>query len=250
MTTPQRAALANAPRIALVHALAESVTPALEAFRQHWPAARPFNLLDDALSSDRQASAALTPAIADRVMALGRYAAAVGAHDDPVQGLLFTCSAFGPAIRAVKQTLEVPVLGPEDAALEAIVRLAKPTGLLVTFAPSAASLHAGLEELAALRGTALCVKTSGVPGALGALSNGEPERHDALIAEAAAQMTDCEVILLGQFSMARAASSVSEATSLKVLTTPAAAVQGLRTRVLESHADGPADQAPAEQDSD
>ena len=87
----------SAPRIALVHALAHSMAPINTAMAQAWPAAVRMNLLDDSLSADLARSGrGLDQAMHDRFEALAAYAEATGA-----QGILFTCSAFGPCIEAV-----------------------------------------------------------------------------------------------------------------------------------------------------
>jgi hypothetical protein len=56
-----------------------------------------MNLLDDSLSADLQREGRLTPSMTGRFLALGDYAATNGAD-----GILFTCSAFGPCIEDVK----------------------------------------------------------------------------------------------------------------------------------------------------
>ncbi len=219
------------PRIALVHALAESIAPVHSALQRCWPAARPFNLLEDSLSRDRQVEGDLTDAMVARFLALGRYAAESGPPGDPTRGILFTCSAFGPAIAAVKGALHIPVLGPHEAAFDEAIGLGPRIGVLVTFAPSAASLQQDLEDLAAARGATIQVTTHVVADALAALAAGDGARHDELIA-AAAQTLECDVLVLGQFSMARARDRVAaRANARVVLTTPEAAVNRLRALV-------------------
>ena len=46
----------TAPRIALIHALPDSVEPANTAFAELWPEAFRFNLLDDSLARDLAAA--------------------------------------------------------------------------------------------------------------------------------------------------------------------------------------------------
>ena len=88
-----------APRIALIHALEESVSPICQAFARHWPQARTADLLDASLSADLAAAGGLDDAMVRRFVTLGRYAASgTGTHD--TRAILFTCSAFGPAIDA------------------------------------------------------------------------------------------------------------------------------------------------------
>ena len=65
-------------------------------------------------------------------------------------------------------------------------------------------------------------------GALAAMDRGDVAAHDGLAAEAAQRLRDCDVIALGQFSLARAAPLVAEATGRPVLTTPDSAIRKLR----------------------
>lgn len=211
------------PRIVLLHALRESQVPAWEAFAANWPEARVFNLLDDSLSADVAADGGLTPAMVERFLTLGRYAQGTGA-----EGILFTCSAFGPAIEAVKRELPLPVLTPNEAAFEAAVAAGSRIGLMVTFPGSIPPLRAELDAAGAAHGRALDVTEVVVPGALAALQSGQADEHDRLIAEAAARLTEVDALILGQFSMARAAGKMPSVPRRSVITTPDSAVRKLR----------------------
>src|SRR5258708_24572475 len=103
------------PRIALIHALPDSVEPANKAFDEQWPEAWKFNLLDDALARDLAAAGGkITMEINSRIIDLSRYAMAASAN-----GILFTCSAFGQSIKAAGLLSPVPLLRPNHAAAEA-----------------------------------------------------------------------------------------------------------------------------------
>ena len=79
-------------RIALIHALAHSIPPINAAFERDWPQALRMNLLDDSLSADlAREGKGLDAAMHERFQRLAQYAVDTGA-----QGILFTCSAFGP----------------------------------------------------------------------------------------------------------------------------------------------------------
>ena len=83
-------------RIALIHALRLAMAPVEQAFERHWPQAERLNLLDDALSVDRERAGALSVELSARISALANYAVSAGAS-----GILYTCSAFGDAIDEV-----------------------------------------------------------------------------------------------------------------------------------------------------
>jgi Asp/Glu/hydantoin racemase len=204
-------------RVALIHALRHSPPPIEAEFRQAWPEAVLMNLLDDSLSADLAREGRLTPAMTERFVTLARYAVGTGAA-----GILFTCSAFGPCIEAAAEAgAPVPVLKPNEAAIAEAVGRGRRIGLLATFPGTLASMPAefppGVEVVPML-----------APGALAALDAGDVAAHDRLAAEASRDLRGCDVVLLGQFSLARAAPMVAEATGRPVVTTPGSAVRKLK----------------------
>jgi aspartate/glutamate racemase len=211
------------PRIALIHALPESVGPANAAMASLWPDAQRFNLADDSLAPDLAAAGAITPSITQRFLDLARYAAGTGAR-----GLLFTCSAFGTSIDACKSALPVPILKPNEAALDEALRAGRRIALLATFAPTIASMRAELEAAAK---TPIEIVTATIPAALAALKAGRGDEHDRLIADAAAALPPVDALILAQFSMARAAPRIAPLPSRVVITTPESAVRKLRSLV-------------------
>lgn len=218
----------DAPRIVLIHALEESVAPIRQAFADQWPQARCFDLLDTSLAPDRAQAGTLDEAMFDRFSTLAAYAAGSQGVGGATRALLFTCSAFGAAIDAVKGQVDMPVLRPNEAAFEAALTLGSRIGLIVSFEPSLGALEAELHEMAGARGKSVTVSGVMVEGAMAALKAGDGARHDDLVAEAAKGLPEIDVLVLGQFSMARAASRVQGVVSCPVLTTPAAAVDKLR----------------------
>ncbi len=206
-------------RIALIHALRHSPPPVEAVMAALWPEARAVSLLDTSLAEDLAAAGQLTPRMTERFLALTRYAIGTGAD-----GVLFTCSAFGPCIEACAAAFApIPVLKPNEAMIEDASRFRR-VGLLASFQPTLDSMPAefppGVEVVPML-----------IPGALAALDAGDPALHDRLAAEAAMALRDCDVIALAQFSLGRAAGAVAAATGRPVLTTPGSAVHKLR-RVL------------------
>jgi Asp/Glu/hydantoin racemase len=212
-----------APRIALVHAMPVAVDPVAHVFKEQWPQARVTHLLDDALPADLTAAGGITPAIVERFVTLARYSEASGAN-----AILFTCSAFGTAIDAAKQAVRVPVLKPNEAMLEEALAVGSDLALIATFEPSIPSLKKEFEELAASRGIRLRLKTRTVPAAIAALQRGQGAEHDRLIAAAAHEVGKCDALVLGQFSMARAAAHIVATPGRKVLTSPHSAVSRLK----------------------
>lgn len=205
-------------RIALIHALRHSPPPIEAAFRAEWPEATLMNLLDDSLSADLSRDGRLTPAMTERFRALAHYAVGTGAD-----GILFSCSAFGPPIEAVARELAPrPVLKPNEAAIGEAVGHGRRVGLLASFPGTLASMPPefppGVEVIPCL-----------AEGAMAALDAGDYATHDRLAADASKALVGrCDVVLIGQFSLARAAPMVAAATGLPVVTTPGSAVRRLK----------------------
>jgi len=206
------------PRIALIHALRHSPPPIEAAFARLWPGNTLMNLMDDSLSADLARQGKLTPEMTQRFRTLGDYAKGTGA-----EAILFTCSAFGPCIEVVAgDHASMPVLKPNEAMIEEIVAAgAKKVGLLVTFQGTIPSMTpefpAGIEVVP-------CV----AEGALAALDAGDVATHDRLATQASLKLKDCDVIALGQFSLAHVAPMVAEATGKRVFSTPDSAVRKLQ----------------------
>ncbi len=209
-------------RIALVHAVKVAIAPVEDAFRRHWRDAELINLLDDSLSRDRNRENALTPQLSRRIAALAEYGIGAGAN-----AVLYTCSAFGDAIEAVKREQKVPVLRPNEAMLEEAVHHGRRIGMLATFAPTVPALEAELRQL----DPRINIKSVCVPEAMTALDAGDGATHDRLLALAAPQLGICDVVILAQFSTARAREAVAQAVSCPVLTSPDSAVRRLKELV-------------------
>lgn len=216
-------------RIALIHATPLAIEPINAALAQ-WPDAEAVNLLDDSLSVDRaRGGVGLDEPMFVRFERLVRYAESIGAH-----GILFTCSAFGPAIERATRLTKLPVLKPNEAMFDEAIdasRASRRLGMVATFAPSVESMRDEFLETLAKRNTSRELEIALAAGAMESMRAGDPATHDRLIAEAAARLGDCDAIMLAQFSMARALPLVQQRTRVPVLTSPGSAVTRMRSLV-------------------
>jgi Asp/Glu/hydantoin racemase len=217
------------PRIVLVHAVRVAMQPIEDAFRVGWPDAERVNLLDDSLSVDRAAAHELQPAMFARFRALTDYAEAIGAA-----GLLFTCSAFGPAIDAARASRPFPVLKPNEAMFADALAGGARIGMLATFEPSIAPMEGEFRGMAERLRPGATIRSLFVPDAMDALNAGDGERHDRLVAARAPELADYDAVLLAQFSMARAAPGVATTVQCPVLTSPQSAVEKLKAAIIRS----------------
>lgn len=210
-------------RAGLVHALQDSMEPVAAAMRRHWPDAEFAHLFDGSLYLDRSRGTATPDEIDRRVRELLRYSAGTG-----VDGILFTGSFFGGAVRKARADLPIPVLTSYDGLVEAALAKGTRFWVLATAADSVKLLENDIAEEATRKGIRTDVQGLFVPDAMEALLGGERDRHDELVAAAAAALPPCDAIILAQFSMAPAQTMAAQRSGQVVLTAPDAGVLKLR----------------------
>lgn len=211
------------PRIVLLHATAIAMAPVLSAFRSVWPEAEALNLLDDGLTVDRARSIDLTEEMIERFVDFGRYGVRIGAD-----GILVTCSAFGPAIERLSDLVDVPVVKPNDAMFRAALQNGSRVGMLATFGPSIPTMES---EFYAYAGSKASLTTVLVDGAIERLREGDSETHNSLVARQAAKLADMDAVMLAHFSTSAAAPNVRQVIGVPVLTAPESAVLSMRALV-------------------
>lgn len=218
--------ISKKPRIVLLHGTPVAVDPIQKSFAARWPEAEVVNLLDDSLSVDRAKDHDLTMRMFERFTELGGYARRIGAD-----GVLVTCSAFGPAIERMAKELPVPVLKPNEAMFRAALTKGTKIGMLATFAPSVVTMTEEFDAFVRETGSKATLKTIVVDGAMDALRKGDAQTHNELVAARAPELAGCDAIMLAHFSTSRAADKVGAVVSTPVLTAPDAAVDRLKALV-------------------
>ena len=215
------------PRVVLIHAIEMAINPIMKAFEVHWPEAETINILDDSLSRDRAKSDVLDCKMMGRFLRLGEYALSIDAD-----GILFTCSAFGPAIEAVAKQHEIPVLKPNEAMFSMALKQGKNIGMLVTFENSIKVMSQEFDAMAKTRNSAATLNVKLVKDTISILKQGRIDEHNRLIADTAKELKDCEALMLAQFSMANAWNAVSEQLDIPILTAPDAAAKLMKEKIL------------------
>jgi aspartate/glutamate racemase len=214
-------------RIVLFHATPVAMDPVNAAMASLWPEAEAVNLLDDGLTIDRaKEGPALSEELIERFVDFGRYAQRIGAD-----GILLTCSAFGPAIDRMEEELPLPVLRPNEAMFREAIAAGDRIGMLATFAPAVATMEDEFRQFAAEAGSDATLETIVVPDAIDLLRQGDAESHNRLVAAMAPRFAEHDAIMLAHFSTSRAAESVRSAVEPPVLAAPEAAVTRMKSLV-------------------
>jgi Asp/Glu/hydantoin racemase len=215
------------PRIFLFHATLVAMEPIRLAMQKLWPEAEAVNILDESLSLDRAREPdTLSQDITRRFVALGRQAVDGGAD-----GILITCSAFGPAIRRLVEEVSIPVLMPNEAMFLAALSQGLKIGMVATFAPAIGTMEDEFREFAAETGSPATLETVLAEGAIESLRQGDAVDHNRRVAETAASLRGVDALMLAHFSTSRAAEAVRNAVNVPVLTAPEAAVERMRSLI-------------------
>lgn len=217
----------SSPRIALLHATPVAMEPIHNAFVRLWADAELINLLDDGLSVDRARMNELTEPMIERFVSLCRYAESTGAD-----GLLVTCSAFGPAIERATRDMSIPVLKPNEAMFQAAIEAGNRIGMIATFPPALVTMQEEFAEESQRLGASAQLTSIVIPEAIEALRHHDVETHNGLIAERGKQFEGYDAVMLAHFSTSRAAPLLRTKIDAPVLTAPDAAVARMRQRVL------------------
>ncbi|MDI6024673.1 aspartate/glutamate racemase family protein [Corticibacterium sp. UT-5YL-CI-8] len=217
----------SSPRIFLFHATLVAMEPIRDAMQSLWPDAEAVNILDESLSLDRaREPVALSEELTRRFVALGRQAVDGGAD-----GILITCSAFGPAIHRLAADVSIPVLMPNEAMFRAALSQGSRIGMVATFAPAIGTMEDEFREFASETGRPATLETVTAEGAIESLRRGDVADHNRKVAEAALRFSGLDALMLAHFSTSRAADAVRSVVDIPVLTAPEAAVSRMRSLI-------------------
>jgi Asp/Glu/hydantoin racemase len=221
----------TSPRIVLVHATPVAMPPVQDSMARLWPGAEAVNLLDDGLTIDRAKDGEeLSEKLIERFLALGRYAHERVAAD----GILVTCSAFGPAIDRMVDALPIPVVKPNEAMFHEAIAAGGRIGMLATFQPAVSTMTNEFNDFVQHAGASASLNTIVAVGAIEALRKGDVETHNRLVAERAADFRGYDAVMLAHFSTSRARQVVEAKLDIPVLSAPDAAVTRMRALIEEA----------------
>lgn len=218
MTTP--------PRIALISAVPAAIGPATAALDELYPEAEVWNILDDRLLVDADERGGLDDALRARMTRLIDHALAEGAD-----GVLLTCSLYGPVASELRRT--APVLAPDEAAFAEIADAGYARVLVVaSFDGARDDSVARLRDALSRSGASTTVIGVAAPAAMAATKAKDAEALVAALIDACRpHAADVDAIFLAQYSLAPAGPALSEAVQRPVLSGPASSAVALRDRL-------------------
>ena len=210
-------------RIGAVSPMDNAMDAISAAFAELWPEAELFHVLDESLYLDFAGGKPQTDETGERLSKLLDYAA--GCHAD---GLLFTGSVFGRWVEAARSDMDIPCLTSHEAMIEEAFTHGSRLGILTTVSGSLKCLVDDIDRHSKERGKPVTVTAHVLDAARSIILAGDVETHDQMVADTADEMTDCDCLMLGQFSMTSAMRLFTDMPDRPVLTSAHTAVRKLK----------------------
>ena len=213
-------------RVAMIHAIAESIAPVNTAFGEVFPEAEVVNLLDEGLFLDFDDH--ITPALRRRMSGLICYGAEHGAN---AVGL--ACSVYAPVVDSACDLVDVPLVSSYGPVVEEALDLGRRVGVIASVPATLRDAEYYLRRSAAARGIELephlalaedlipVIRSEGVAGL---------ERR--LVEEVEKLAPEVDLVVLGQFSFAAAYKQVAAKASVPVLSAPHSSARLLKTLLV------------------
>ena len=216
------------PRIGVVSPTEVAFPTVRAAFAEQWPEAQPVCMLDQSLYADFINEDMTVPDVMPdeayaRIARLLCYSSECGAD-----AVLFCGSVFGRLVEAGREGMTVPVLTSYEAMIAAAFAEGNRLGILATTPGTIKCLSDDIERYAQANGLTYDLVSGVADGAFEALLEGDRDRHDDLVVAAAAKITDCDSLMLGQFSMGLVPQKIAPVDGRPVFTAPGTAVARLR----------------------
>jgi Asp/Glu/hydantoin racemase len=186
-------------RVVLVHTVA-GLVPVFQDLAKQLPRdVKISNIVDESLLEDAIAAGGLTPTVNRRVVDH-----ILSAADSGAVAVLATCSSIGPAVENASQLVGVPVLRIDEPMASAAIESATRIGVLATVTSTLDPTVDLLRRRARHLGKDIDLVPVLKADAFAAIRSGDGARHDAIIAEALAELAEgVQAIVLAQASMAR-----------------------------------------------
>lgn len=211
--------------IAAIYTGAALVKPLSDLMKETLGTYKVMNILDDSMIAEIIESGTLTKAVKRRLYGYYEIACASGA-----EAILNTCSSIGDAVYGAREFFPIPILRIDEPMVRRAIELTDSIAVLATLPTTLDPTIRLIERCASEMGKSVRTISALADGAFGAITNGDAEKHDALIAETAKQVSDsCEVILLAQGSMARMEAPLANLTHKTVLSSPRLGVLQLKS---------------------
>ncbi|MBG0767928.1 aspartate/glutamate racemase family protein [Sphaerochaeta halotolerans] len=210
--------------IAAIYTGAALVKPLSDLMKEILGDYKVMNILDDSMIADIIEAGGMTKAVKRRLYGYYEIACASGA-----ELILNTCSSIGDAVYGAREFFPIPIIRIDEPMARRAIELSDSIAVLATLPTTLDPTIRLLQRCAQEAGKSIKTISALADGAFPAITAGDAETHDRLIAETAKKVSDsCDVILLAQGSMARMEKPLAELTGKTVLSSPRLGVEQIK----------------------
>jgi hypothetical protein len=196
-------------------------------FPELLPEVRLVNVVDDSLLADVRAAGGLTPSVTRRVIGYGTLAEASGAN-----AIFSCCSSVGEAADMLAKTVNIPVVKIDERMAEQAVARGSRIGVVATVETTLEPTERLIQRKATESNKKIATRRYLAKRAFESLMAGDSGKHDALVlAEIRHAMSENEVVVLAQGSMARLLPMIPSDASARVLSSPRSGIEALKERL-------------------
>jgi Asp/Glu/hydantoin racemase len=188
-----------------------------------------INFMDDSILPQLANNQGNLADVEERLIAYARFAEQAGADI-----ILEACSSVGEITKKMRMVVKIPVVRIDEAMAESVVMQEKKIGVAATLATTLKPTMKLLEEKAELIGKKVQLTPCLIEGAYQRILNGDQAGHDKLLMDAFSTLFDeVDVIVLAQASMAGVAEKMPEETRASFFSSPALAMNQVKTLLLQ-----------------
>ena len=184
-----------------------------------------FSIVDESLLQNTIRSGELTKPTILRLVNYLSMAQQAGADI-----VMVTCSSIGPAADIGRSLVDIPVLRVDEAMAERALECGSRIGVAATLSTTLKPTADLIQRKASEAGKQVTIVSKVCTGAFEALSAGDTNLHDCLVAQGLKElMSQVDVVVLAQASMARVLSTLAaDVVHAPVLSSPELAVLSAR----------------------
>ncbi len=213
-------------KIGLIHTTLNSVEPSNAAFHKINSDIETVNYLNEGIMPELRSTGA-SSRILREMMQL-----AWAAEEAGCEGIMLNCSLMSPYAAKMAEMVHVPLISADIAMLEYVVAKAHKIAVIATVPKAGPTTRTLLEELAEEKGKHIDVEVKIAEGAFAALNNGEADKHNELVQQAAKEFEGkVDLIVFAQISMVRALEGLEISTP--VITSPEISAKMLIEKIQE-----------------
>ncbi|HME09940.1 MAG TPA: aspartate/glutamate racemase family protein [Bryobacteraceae bacterium] len=187
-----------------------------------------FSIVDESLLQNTIRSGELTKPTILRLVNYLSMAQQAGADI-----VMVTCSSIGPAADIGRSLVDIPVLRVDEAMAERALECGSRIGVAATLSTTLKPTADLIQRKASEAGKHVTIVSKVCTGAFEALSAGDTNLHDCLVAQGLKElMSQVDVVVLAQASMARIVDSLAPSEkTLPIFSSPRLAVERLAKMV-------------------